>query len=67
MSLARMIAQAKPAHPEAPEKRPRPAAKRAAIIFSYFKFIGPFGFYPETSLSHSCSPVLRGERHSEMP
>jgi len=44
MALARMIAQAQPAHAKAPKKGARPAAERAAIVFSHFELIRSFRF-----------------------
>jgi hypothetical protein len=48
MPLARMIAQAKPAHAKAPVKSPRPAAKRASIVFAHFELIRHFRLYSKT-------------------
>jgi len=42
MTFACVIPQAKPAHAKSPVKSPGPAAERAAVILSYFEFIGPF-------------------------
>jgi hypothetical protein len=39
MPFARVISQAKPAHAKTPIKSPRPAAKRATVIFPHFEFI----------------------------
>ena len=64
MALARMIAQAKPAHAKAPIKSPRPAAQRAAVILPHFELVRPLGLDSKTFLANGFSPSLTRERHS---
>jgi hypothetical protein len=58
MAFARVIAQAKPAHAKTPEKTPRPAAQRTAMVLSHLKFIRPFSLDSKTGLGQWKSPSL---------
>jgi hypothetical protein len=58
MAFARVIAQAKPAHAETPEKSPRPAAKRTAMVLPHFELIRPFSLDSKTGLGQWKSPSL---------
>jgi hypothetical protein len=65
MPLARVIAQAQPAHAKAAVKRPRPPAQGTAIIFPHLEFIRPFRLNSKTFLGQWISPSLTtGKRHS---
>src|SRR5690349_4490571 len=52
LAVERVLAQAEPAHLEAPIIRARASAQRAAVILPHLEFLFAGRFHPETSLSH---------------